>query len=153
VPCRYLVAEVPGVPLPQGCADLVYTGKGALIWMPDLTAWATDAARLLRPSGHLFIYESHPMVPLWAWDEDAARIRPDRDYFARGHVNDTYPSLGALEWQWTLGEIINAVISAGLEVLHVSEHAEPFWKPEGLEAAAWRGQLPNSFMLLARRCH
>ena len=153
VPCRYLVAEVPGVPLPGGCADLVYTGKGALIWMPDLTAWATDAAHLLRPSGHLFIYESHPMVPLWAWDEDVARIRPDRDYFGRGHVNDTYPSLGALEWQWTLGEIINAVISAGLEVLHVSEHAEPFWKPEGLEAAAWRGQLPNSFMLLARRCH
>ncbi len=66
-------------------------------------------------------------------------------------MNDTYPSLDALEWQWTLGEIINAVISAGLEVLHVSEHAEPFWKPESLEAAAWRGQLPNSFMLLARR--
>jgi hypothetical protein len=108
-------------------------------------------ARLLRPSGHLFIYESHPMVPLWTWDEDQARIRTDRTYFGRSHVNDTFPARGAMEWQWTLGEIINAVISAGLEVLHVAEHPEPFWRPEGVTAAAWRGQLPNSFSLLAQR--
>src|SRR5215510_7732999 len=32
-PCHYVVAEVPGVPLLSRCADLVYTGKGALIWI------------------------------------------------------------------------------------------------------------------------
>ena len=151
VPCHYVVAEAPGVPLHDECADLVYTGKGALMWMQDLVAWATDAVRLLRPSGHLFIYEAHPMVPLWTWDEDQARIRPDRNYFGRSHVNDTFPARGAVEWQWTLGEIVNAVISAGLDVLHVAEHAEPFWRPQGVAAAAWRGQLPNSFTLLAQR--
>jgi SAM-dependent methyltransferase len=149
-PCRYVVAEVPGVPLRAECADLVYTGKGALIWMRDLAAWARDVARLLRPAGHLFVYEAHPAVPLWTWDEDRVRIRPDRSYFGRCHVNDTFPALGAVEWQWTLGEIISTVISAGLEVLHVAEHAEPFWRPQNVEAAAWRGQLPNSFTLLAR---
>ena len=151
VPCQYVVAEVPGVPLRSECADLVYTGKGALIWMRDLAAWARDAARLLRPAGHLFIYEAHPAVPLWTWDEDEARIRPDRSYFGRCHVNDTFPARGAVEWQWTLGEIISAVISAELEVLHVAEQAEPFWRPQNVAAAAWRGQLPNSFTLLARR--
>jgi SAM-dependent methyltransferase len=151
VACRYVVAEVPGVPLRSACADLVYTGKGALIWMRDLNAWARDAARLLRQGGHLFIYEAHPAVPLWTWDEDAPRIRPDRSYFGRCHVNDTYPARGALEWQWTLGEIVSAVISAGLEVLHLAEYAEPFWWPQHVDAAAWRGQLPNSFALLARR--
>jgi SAM-dependent methyltransferase len=151
VACRYVVAEVPGAPLRGQCADLVYTGKGALIWMQDLEAWANDAVRLLRPSGHLFIYESHPMVPLWTWDEDKARIRADRTYFGASHVNDTFPARGTIEWQWTLGEIINAVISAGLEVLHVAEYAEPFWRPEGVAAAAWRGQLPNCFSLLAQR--
>jgi SAM-dependent methyltransferase len=150
VACRYLVAEVPGVPLRDGCADLVYTGKGALIWMRDLTAWAADVARLLRPSGHLFVYEGHPMVPLWAWDEDDARIRPDRSYFARTFVNDTYPALGAVEWQWSLGEIVTAVVAAGLEVIRLSEHPEPFWQPADVDAAAWRGRLPNAFMLLAR---
>jgi SAM-dependent methyltransferase len=151
IACRYLVAEVPGVPLRDECADVVYTGKGALIWMHDLAAWAHDIARLLRPSGHLFIYEAHPVVPLWTWDEDEPRIRPDRSYFARSHVNDTFPAGGAVEWQWSLGQIITAVVSAGLEVMVVEEYAEPFWQPAGTSAAAWRGRLPNSFALLARR--
>jgi SAM-dependent methyltransferase len=148
--CQYVVAEVPGVPLRSQCADLVYTGKGALIWMRDVAGWAADVARLLRPAGHLFVYEAHPMVPLWTWDEDQPRIRPDRSYFSRCHVNDSYPGRGAVEWQWTIGQIIDAVISAGLEVRHVGEHAEPFWRPQGTDAAAWLGRLPNSFTLLAR---
>jgi SAM-dependent methyltransferase len=150
VACRYVVAELPGAPLRDGCADLVYTGKGALIWMPDLRAWARDAARLLRPSGHLFIYEAHPAVPLWTWDEDEPRIRPDRGYFECSHVNDTFPARGAVESQATLGQIINAVIGAGLEVQHVAEYAEPFWRPDDVAAAAWEGRLPNSFSLLAQ---
>jgi hypothetical protein len=40
--------------------------------MRDLTPWATGAARLLRSSGHLFIYESHPAVALWTWGQDVA---------------------------------------------------------------------------------
>jgi hypothetical protein len=90
------------------------------------------------------------MVPLWTWDEDQPRIRPDRSYFDRWHENDTYPARGAREWQWTLGQIIDAVISAGLQPLHVGEYAEPFWWPDGIDAAAWQGRLPNSFTLLAR---
>lgn len=151
VACRYLVASVPGVPLAAACADLVYTGKGALIWMTGLTAWARDVARLLRPSGHLFIHEAHPAVPLWTWDADRPRIRPDRSYFGRRHVNDTFPARGAVEWQWTLGEIVTAVAGAGLEIRHLGEHPEPFWRAAGVAAAAWDGRLPNSFSLLARR--
>ncbi|KJK37911.1 methyltransferase [Lentzea aerocolonigenes] len=151
VDCRYVVAAVPGVPLRDGCTDLVYTGKGALIWLRDLEVWAADVARLLRPGGHLFVHEGHPMVPLWTWDEDEPRIRPDRGYFERSHVNDTFPGNGAVEWQATLAEIITAVLGAGLELRHVAEHPEPFWKWDGLDAAAWRGQLPNTFTLLARK--
>ena len=151
VPCRYLIAAVPRVPLADACADLVYTGKGALIWLPDLTGWAREVARLLRPSGHLFVYEAHPAVPLWTWDADAPRIRPDRGYFARCHVNDTFPANGAVEWQWTLGQIVTTVAAAGLEIMHLGEHPEPFWQAGGVAAAAWNGRLPNTFSLLARR--
>ncbi|WP_432971667.1 class I SAM-dependent methyltransferase [Dactylosporangium sp. CA-233914] len=151
VACRYVVAALPGAPLADGCADLVYTGKGALIWMPDLTAWAGDAARLLRPDAHLFIYESHPAVPLWTWDEDEPRIRPDRSYFARRHVNDTFPARGAVEWQWTLGHLITALATAGLRLVHVAEYPDPFWRPSHVRAAAWNGALPNAFSILARR--
>lgn len=150
--CRYVVAALPGAPLRDACADLVYTGKGALIWLPDLRAWAADVARLLRPGGHLFIYEAHPMVPLWTWDADEPRIRPDRGYFERSHVNDTFPARGAVEFQATLAEVVNAVLFADLELLHMAEYPEPFWRPEdGYAAAAWGGRLPNAYALVARR--
>jgi SAM-dependent methyltransferase len=103
LPCAYVVAQLPPAPLRDGCADLVYTGKGALIWMPDLQAWASDVVRLLAPGGHLFVHDAHPMVPLYSWDADRTRIRTDRGYFDREHINDSYPAHGALEWQWTLG--------------------------------------------------
>jgi SAM-dependent methyltransferase len=151
VDCRYVVAAVPEVPLADGSADLLYTGKGALIWIADLTAWAREVARLLRPGGHLFIYEAHPAVPLWTWDVDQPRIRPDRSYFGRSHVNDSYPANGAVERQWTLGEIVTAIASAGMEIVHLGEYPEPFWRPGDLAAAAWAGRLPNAFSLLARR--
>jgi SAM-dependent methyltransferase len=150
VACRYVTAALPGAPLRSGAFGLVYTGKGALIWMPDLAAWARDVARLLRPGGHLYVYEGHPAVPLWTWDADEPRIRPDRGYFGRSFVNDTFPARGAVEWQWTLGEIVTAVIDAGLEVRMLAEYPEPFWRMGGVEAAAWAGRLPNTFALLAR---
>ncbi|MEV0284311.1 MULTISPECIES: class I SAM-dependent methyltransferase [unclassified Kribbella] len=152
VSCRYVVAEVPGVPVQDGCADLVYTGKGALIWMRDIDAWAQDVARVLRPGGHLFVYEAHPAVPLWTWDEDEPRIRPDRSYFAESHINDTFPANGAREWQWNLGHIVTAVTAAGLRLETLEEYAEPFWRPaDGHAAAAWAGRLPNAYALLASR--
>jgi SAM-dependent methyltransferase len=151
--CRYLIATVPGVPLPDGCADLVYTGKGALIWMPDIDAWAVEMARLLRPGGHLFLHEGHPATELWTWDLDEPRIRPDRSYFGRSFVCDDYsfPANGAVMWQWTLGQTVTAVVRAGLEVRHLEEYAEPFWRMGDVDAAAFRGRLPNSFALLASR--
>ncbi|WP_433008676.1 class I SAM-dependent methyltransferase [Kribbella sp. CA-294648] len=149
---QYVVAEVPTLPLRDGCADLVYTGKGALIWMRDIQAWATEVARLLKPGGRLYVYEAHPTVPLWSWDEDKPRIRDDRSYFARSHINDSFPANGAQEWQWSLGDIVTACVRAGLAIEALEEYAEPFWRPaDGHRAAAWEGRLPNSFSLLARR--
>jgi SAM-dependent methyltransferase len=150
VDCRYVVAALPGAPLASASADLVYTGKGALVWMPDLEAWAQDVVRLLRPSGHLFIYEEHPAAVLWTWDEDEPRIRADRSYFGASHVNDTFPASGAVEWQHTLGEIVTTVAAAGMQIVHLAEYAEPFWRMGGVCAAAWNGHVPNSFALLAR---
>ncbi|WP_194821166.1 hypothetical protein [Micromonospora sp. S-DT3-3-22] len=54
-------------------------------------------------------------------------------------------------WQWTLGRIVTAVVTAGLEVRQLDEYAEPFWRMGEIDAAAFRGHLPNAFALLARR--
>lgn len=152
VPCTYEIAELPRTGVPGGLADLVYTGKGALPWIADLPAWAQEMRRLLRDGGHLFVHEAHPLVPLWDWDPHQARVREDRSYFAASHVNDTFPARGAVEHQATLAQLVMAVLGAGLTLLHLSEHPEPFWLPGDTErAAAWDGRLPNTITLLARR--
>lgn len=148
---HYVVGTVPGAPLADGCVDLVYTGKGALIWMSDIAAWAAEVVRLLKPGGSFFIHESHPAIVLWTWDEDRPRIREDRSYFAANLTNDTFPARGAVEWQWTLGDNINALIGAGMIIDRLDEHPEPFWQPADVHAAAWGGRLPNTFSLLAHR--
>ena len=57
--------------LGAGAFDLVYTGIGALIWLPDIDRWAAVVAELLRPGGRLFMREGHPM--LWALDDEPRR--------------------------------------------------------------------------------
>lgn len=63
--------------------DLVYTGIGALGWLPDIRRWAGVVAGLLRPGGRLFIREGHPM--LWALDDarDDGLLVVDYPYFER----------------------------------------------------------------------
>ncbi len=59
--------------LPNAGFDLVYTGIGALCWLPSVARWADVVAGLLRPGGRLFLREGHPMM--WAIDELARRAR------------------------------------------------------------------------------
>ena len=47
--------------------DLVFTGIGALCWLPSVSQWAQVVADLLKHGGRLFIREGHPM--LWSLDE------------------------------------------------------------------------------------
>ena len=53
--------------LPRESFDLIFTGIGALCWLPDITVWADVVTGLLAPGGRLFLREGHPM--LWAIDE------------------------------------------------------------------------------------
>ena len=46
------------------CCDVVYTGIGAICWIPDIRRWAEVVAGLLRPGGRFFMREGHPV--LWA---------------------------------------------------------------------------------------
>jgi len=157
----YVVGAIPCTPFADESADLVYTGKGALCWLDDLRAWARDVNRLLAPGGALFVYDAHPAAALWTRDPDVTSLVPGRSYFGGTRANDSFPAsaiarysdsdLEAVEQQWTLADIVNAVVSAGLSIVHLGEHAEPFWRPgDEPAAAAWRGDLPNSFTLLAR---
>ena len=62
--------------------DLVYTGIGALCWLPSIRRWADVVAGLLAPGGRLFLREGHPV--LWTLDERIADdLHPRFPYFER----------------------------------------------------------------------
>jgi SAM-dependent methyltransferase len=165
-PARFIEADVLAPPHAlDGWADLVYTGKGALPWVSDLDAWAAVVVRLLRPGGRLFVFEGHPLN--WVWDGEAREpvLRPGRGYFDRGpHANDDFPARAveartpagevpptAWEYQWTLGDLVNAVIAAGLAVERMDELPEHFWPQFSNVPDELQSRLPHTFLLFARR--
>jgi SAM-dependent methyltransferase len=122
-----------------GRFDLVYTGVGALGWLPDIERWAAIVAELLAPGGRLFLREGHPM--LWA----LADSRPDgllaveHAYFERQEPEaftdeGTYVQTDAVfrenttySWNHGLGEIITALLTRGMRLTGFVEHDSAPW--------------------------
>lgn len=119
--------------------DFVFTGIGALCWLPDVKLWARTVASLLRPGGRLFIREGHPV--LWALDHDRTDdlIVLAEPYFeqAEPQVYDeggTYVETDAVfthnttnEWNHGMGEIVTAVLEAGMRLTGLVEHDSAPW--------------------------
>ncbi|MEV5505308.1 class I SAM-dependent methyltransferase [Streptomyces orinoci] len=141
--------------------DIVYTGKGALCYLPDLTRWARIVSELLHPGGLLYLVEFHPLLNSLGpvprpGEEDGLTLR--HDYLAgrgaiRGDSPYTYtdgpPLAGAItsyEWRHGLGEILTALTGAGLRVDRLRETDLLPWKRfaamEPSEGGWWR--LPSS---------
>jgi SAM-dependent methyltransferase len=132
------VYEAPRV-LEPGIFDLVYTGVGALCWLPDIRRWARVVGALLRPGGRLFLREGHPM--LWALDDarDDGLLVVDYPYFERPEPlvweeSGTYVATDVAfshnvthQWNHGLGEIVTALFGAGLELTMLQEHDSAPW--------------------------
>ena len=149
-----------------GSADLVHTGRGALLWMMDLDAWARLVFRLLKPGGRLHVFEGHPLDRVWDVSATTFQFDAQRgDYFSQvpggGEIwprpfierqEEVLPgALSLHDRQWTLGQVINAVIRAGLRIEFFDEYPLPFWGqfPEIPEDILKR--LPHTFTLLAQK--
>lgn len=169
VDIRFVESELYAIPDALGAEfDLVYTGVGALNWLPDIAGWARVVAGLLRAGGRLYIRDAHPM--LMTLDDERAddRLVVALPYFEgapnRWDTPTTYvdklPIAETITYEWNhgLGEIVQAVIDAGLQVTAVREHAYCEWQalPALVEAdGVWvlpegRDRLPLMFTLEAR---
>ena len=154
-PVTWYCADILQTPhILDGTADLVYTGKGALCWMMDIEAWAKVVARLLAPGGRLFVYEAHPLD--WAWETKEEEYVLDRGgdtYFSNqlreGMFHRESVSSVPRSHQWTLGQIINSIIGAGLRIERFDEYPEPFWDQFPNMPAETLHRLPHTFSLLA----
>jgi SAM-dependent methyltransferase len=119
--------------------DLVFTGVGALCWLPDIRRWAQVVAGLLRPGGRLFIREGHPM--LWSLDETRTDelLVVNYPYYETveplvtdegGTYVDTdveFTHTVSHSWNHGLGEIITALLDEGFRLTGLEEHDSVPW--------------------------
>lgn len=161
--------------LPGRRFDVVYTGKGALCYLPDLNHWARVVHQLLRPGGRVYLVEFHPVLTsLGLVPADPADHTPvlRHDYLAgRGPVEldatRTYTDGPALrtattcyEWAHGLGEVVTALVEAGIRIERLREADELPWPrwPHMVPAGEgwWRlpddePRIPLLYALLGRR--
>ncbi len=174
VDVEFVEAELHQAPevLGQGGFDLVFTGVGALCWLPSIRDWAAVVAALLRPAGRLFLREGHPVLWTLADREDDLLVL-EHAYFEReepeiwdepGTYVETETAFAHTithEWNHGLGEIVTALLAVGMELTMLTEHDSVPWEalPGQMEEAGpgeWRlrdrpWRLPHTYTLQATK--
>jgi SAM-dependent methyltransferase len=109
--------------------DVVYTGLGALNWLPDVERWAQVMASLVVPGGRFYLAEFHPFASVFA--EDALTVK--YSYFHTEPYSWDEPGTYAdpeavtqhnrsVEWNHGIGAVVSALVAAGLRVEFLHEH-------------------------------
>ena len=123
-----------------GAFDRVFTTWGTIGWLPDIRGWAQVVADLLAPGGRLYFADGHPSAlvfddaapgdgtkPGWFlsyFSKEVFAFDSSEDYASDVPLRNTR----TYEWMHGLGEIVSALIDAGLQIDFVHEHAEIPWK-------------------------
>jgi len=122
-----------------GGFDLVFTGVGALCWLPRIDQWAAVVADLLRPGGRLFLREGHPMLMTLQVPRPDDLLVVTDPYFqtVAPAVYDeagTYVSTDVVfennvthTWNHGLGEIVTALLDVSMTVTGLVEHDSVPW--------------------------
>jgi SAM-dependent methyltransferase len=155
--------------------DIVYTSRGVLGWLPDIRGWAAIVARYVKPGGRFYISEAHPVVQVFETDGVApGELRLQYPYWehaeplvfdVQGSYADRAADLGAQlqehGWDHGLGEIVTALIDAGLRIERLEEMPFLEWATDFLverEPGSDQyvlpdgpGELPLMFTLLASK--
>lgn len=164
LPVRFFASDIYDLPgsLPTEVLgdgfDFVFTGGGAIVWLPDLMRWAETVAALLRPGGRLLLIDEHPLAScLWV---EEGKLKIAWDYFSRA-IPDIAKGWSHFpggenaqeqkyEFNWPLGDIVTAAARAGLIVEKVEEFpGGPAWRFGDKQEEAL--QIPGEFLLVARK--
>ncbi len=169
LPARFICSDLYDLPNKlDERFDIVFTSYGVLTWLPDLKRWAEVVARFLKPGGTFFIAEIHPFA-MTLLDEEITNLRFHYPYFEKAATRFEEPGSYATErtdtknnttyeWMYPLGEVVTALIEAGLRIETLREFPQccyqmlPFMK-QG-EDGFWylpkdRNALPFTFTIKA----
>jgi SAM-dependent methyltransferase len=124
--------------------DRVYSSYGAVVWLSDLASWAQGIAAVLAPGGRFVLVDFHPFSMVFEWDwtlkypyfhegEPMGYESGIGDYVAmsgpvlapsgylEGVVDFKNPHPG-YEFDWTIAEILGALLGAGLAITAYREY-------------------------------
>ncbi len=131
LPAHFVEGNVYDAPALLGRRfDIVYTGLGALCWLPDIEGWADVIAALVEPGGTVYVVEFHPLSDIMADDD----LRIERPYFqgqepTRWDEAGTYADLKAetefnvsYEWAKPISHVIDALVRRGLVLERFEEY-------------------------------
>jgi len=102
--------------------DLVFSSYGVLCWLEDLSAWAETVARSIKPGGTFHLVEFHPLIDLFEGYSYFEKKQPDIIQEGTYTENCDGKPQKVVTWSHSLGEVINALISAGLVVTDFREY-------------------------------
>lgn len=129
----------------EGDFDIVYTSWGALIWLPDLSAWARTIASLLRPGGFVYVADQHPLTARYG--RSYFDTEPRRDDDTGTYADPGAPTVHneAYEWLHPLGEIVSVLADAGVRIDLLHEHPVLVWQnsPDMVQGDDGMWQLPG----------
>lgn len=173
---RFIESNVYQLPMRLGDEfDIVYTSRGVLGWLPDIRAWARVVARFVRPGGRFYISEIHPVLQVFENEGVSPRELVLRfpywehgdplTFDVRGSYADRLADLGGEYkehgWDHGLGEIVSALIEAGLRIDRLEEQPFLEWASDFLVesepgSGQWvlpegPGELPLMFSILATK--
>ena len=159
----------------EGEFDIVYTSNGVLGWLPEIRPWASVAAHFVKPGGFLYVTEIHPVAHVFNDDDDVApgelslrypyweHEEPISIEVQGSYADRTAPTPGLVEngWDHSMGEIVTALIEAGLRLDFLHEFDFVNWPVPWLVKSdddgryrlppGTKGQLPLFFSLKATK--
>ncbi len=144
--------------------DILLITVGAVSWLPDLKKFFDICANMLRPGGHLVIYEMHPFTYLLACPEDEGydpenpekivfsyfRNEPWVEYAGLDYIGGSkYDSLPSYSYTLKLSDYFNSIINSGMQIIELDEY--PHDISNLFSDYDQQGLLPKSFTLVARK--
>jgi len=121
--------------------DVVYTGRGALCWLPDIEQWASVCGSLVKQGGILYLEESTPMLnamePMATEGGSVLGLRYDlfnteavSESNEGSYADPDYPIERRTHcWEYRYDTIINALIANGFRIDLLNERDELFFDP------------------------
>ncbi|HEU0295102.1 MAG TPA: class I SAM-dependent methyltransferase [Anaerolineales bacterium] len=159
LPARFIASDIYALPTQLFAEkfDILFTGGGAIVWLPDLQRWARIIVQLLKPSGRIVIDESHPIAG--CMEVQNGQVRFVEDYFGRkpemyvgwSHFSGAENAVEKkYEFMWPLGDIVTALAQAGLRIELLEERpSQAQWRfGDKLNEVA---RIPGEYLLVARK--